>query len=97
MVLTTEKDLVRMLPLRPLPMPVAWVPLRVSVEPAGEFGDWLAGRLAVRRGGGEAGRRSAALAITVKGLSHLEPRNLYAPRTHARHSQVPTGPRSRSL
>jgi tetraacyldisaccharide 4'-kinase len=44
MILTTEKDLVRMLPLRPLPMPVAWVPLRVSVEPARAFADWLANR-----------------------------------------------------
>jgi len=41
MVLTTEKDLVRMLPLRPLPMPVAWVPLRVGAEPAAEFSGWL--------------------------------------------------------
>ena len=38
MVLTTEKDLVRLLPLRPLPLPVAWVPLQVSIEPAAEFG-----------------------------------------------------------
>jgi tetraacyldisaccharide 4'-kinase len=50
MVLTTEKDLVRMLPLRPLPVPVAWVPLRVSVEPAAEFAEWLAGRVGVERG-----------------------------------------------
>lgn len=45
MVLTTEKDLVRMLPLRPLPVPVAWVPLLVSIEPAEEFGAWLGARL----------------------------------------------------
>lgn len=51
MVLTTEKDLVRMLPLRPLPMPVAWVPLHVSIEPAGEFGAWLVERVTLRRGG----------------------------------------------
>jgi tetraacyldisaccharide 4'-kinase len=44
-VLTTEKDLVRMLQLRPLPVPVAWVPLGVSVEPAGEFAAWLMQRL----------------------------------------------------
>jgi tetraacyldisaccharide 4'-kinase len=42
MVVTTEKDLVRLLPLRPLPVPVAWAPLQVSVEPAHEFRDWLA-------------------------------------------------------
>jgi tetraacyldisaccharide 4'-kinase len=44
MVVTTEKDVVRMLPLRPLPVPVAWLPLSVSIEPAGEFGEWLADR-----------------------------------------------------
>jgi tetraacyldisaccharide 4'-kinase len=47
MVVTTEKDLVRFLPLRPLPIPVAWVPLRVRVEPAAEFKVWLRGRLAL--------------------------------------------------
>jgi hypothetical protein len=31
----------RLLPLRPLPVHVAAVPLRVSIEPAGEFGPWL--------------------------------------------------------
>ena len=41
MVLTTEKDLVRMLPLRPFALPVAWVPLRVVIEPAHEFRAWL--------------------------------------------------------
>jgi hypothetical protein len=41
---TTEKDLVRMLPLRPLPAPVWWVPLFVGVEPAAEFAAWLADR-----------------------------------------------------
>ena len=41
MVLTTEKDLVRLLPLQPLPMPVAWVPLKVEVGPADGFRDWL--------------------------------------------------------
>lgn len=45
MVLTTEKDLVRLLPLRPLPVPVAWVPLQVAIEPARDFGAWLAARL----------------------------------------------------
>jgi tetraacyldisaccharide 4'-kinase len=47
-VLTTEKDLVRMEPLGPLPVPVAWVPLRVSVEPAEEFRDWVMGRIGSR-------------------------------------------------
>ena len=40
-VLTTEKDAIRLLPLRPFPMPIAAVPLRVSVEPSAAFGAWL--------------------------------------------------------
>jgi tetraacyldisaccharide 4'-kinase len=49
LVLTTEKDLVRLLRFRPMPVPVAWVPLSVSIEPAGEFRVWLAERLALSR------------------------------------------------
>jgi tetraacyldisaccharide 4'-kinase len=45
MVLTTEKDLMRLLPLRPLPVPVAWTPMQVSIEPAAEFREWVRGRL----------------------------------------------------
>jgi tetraacyldisaccharide 4'-kinase len=45
-VLTTEKDAIRLLPLRPLPVPVAAVPLEVTVEPADRFRDWLVARLA---------------------------------------------------
>jgi tetraacyldisaccharide 4'-kinase len=45
MVLTTEKDLVRMLPLQPFALPVAWVPMRVVIEPAHEFRAWLQERL----------------------------------------------------
>jgi tetraacyldisaccharide 4'-kinase len=51
LVLTTEKDVVRMLPLRPLPVPVAWMPLRVSVEPAAEFVAWLEKRIGTAAGG----------------------------------------------
>jgi tetraacyldisaccharide 4'-kinase len=40
-VLTTEKDAMRLLPLRPLPVHVAAVPLDVSIEPPGAFGPWL--------------------------------------------------------
>jgi tetraacyldisaccharide 4'-kinase len=40
-VLTTEKDAMRLLPLRPLAVAVAAVPLRVSIEPADAFGPWL--------------------------------------------------------
>lgn len=51
LVLTTFKDVMRLLPLRPLPVPVAWVPYRVAVEPAAAFCGWLLERLAA------AGRR----------------------------------------
>ncbi len=49
LVLTTEKDIVRMEPLCPLPVPVAWAPLRVSVEPEQAFRAWLLGRLRSRQ------------------------------------------------
>ncbi len=48
-VVTTEKDLVRLLPFRPFPMPLAWLPLSVSIEPADEFRAWLAARVAGAR------------------------------------------------
>jgi tetraacyldisaccharide 4'-kinase len=44
-VVTTEKDLMRLLPFRPLAMPLLWVPLRVTIEPAAELRAWLAERL----------------------------------------------------
>jgi tetraacyldisaccharide 4'-kinase len=49
MVLTTEKDAVRLLPWRPLPVPVAWVPIAVTVGPEDEFRAWLRHRLAQAR------------------------------------------------
>jgi tetraacyldisaccharide 4'-kinase len=48
-VLTTEKDAVRLLPLRPLAMPIAAVPLRVEIGRAGAFEAWLLNRLRERR------------------------------------------------
>lgn len=48
-IVTTEKDLVRLLPFRPLPLPLIWVPLTVRIEPAPAFREWLAGRLAAER------------------------------------------------
>jgi tetraacyldisaccharide 4'-kinase len=51
LVLTTEKDVMRLLRKRPLPFPVAWVPQTVSVEPADEFRLWLLWRLAEARKG----------------------------------------------
>ena len=44
-VLTTEKDVVRLRPLAPFGVPVASVPLHVEIEPAERFRSWLADRL----------------------------------------------------
>jgi len=41
MVVTTEKDWVRLQPLEPLPFTVGWAPLEVTVEPAEPFRKWL--------------------------------------------------------
>jgi tetraacyldisaccharide 4'-kinase len=48
LVLTTEKDLVRLAPHAPFDVPVAALPLEVTIEPADEFAEWLTARL---RGG----------------------------------------------
>jgi tetraacyldisaccharide 4'-kinase len=44
-VLTTEKDYVRLLPLRPWPFRVAVRPLSVRIEPDAEFSSWLCARV----------------------------------------------------
>jgi tetraacyldisaccharide 4'-kinase len=44
-VLTTEKDLVRLLPFRPFPLPVAFAPLVIEMEQAAEFDAWLRARV----------------------------------------------------
>ncbi len=44
-VVTTEKDAMRLLPLRPLGVPVAAVPLDVSIDPPDTFRRWLLARL----------------------------------------------------
>ena len=49
LVLTTEKDLMRLLPHQPMAVPLAWVPLIVHVEPAVDFRTWLEERLSVAR------------------------------------------------
>ena len=46
LVLTTEKDAVRLAPLAPFDFAVAAVPLRVTVEPADRFRAWLLERVA---------------------------------------------------
>jgi tetraacyldisaccharide 4'-kinase len=48
-VLTTEKDAMRLLQLRPLPVPIWAVPLDVRPEPAPVFDAWLLGRVAEAR------------------------------------------------
>ena len=44
-VLTTEKDLIRLLPLRPWPFRLAVRPMSVRVEPAEAFAAWLLNRI----------------------------------------------------
>jgi len=44
-ILTTEKDVVRLLPVVPSGAAMAWVPLTVTIEPADEFRAWLLSRL----------------------------------------------------
>jgi tetraacyldisaccharide 4'-kinase len=53
-VLTTEKDAMRLLPLRPLPFRAAAVPLEVTPEPWDRFQDWVRARLAAVRAGAAA-------------------------------------------
>jgi tetraacyldisaccharide 4'-kinase len=48
-VVTTEKDFVRLLPFRPFPVPVAYVPLTMEPEPALEFRRWLDASLRAAR------------------------------------------------
>ena len=50
LVLTTEKDAVRLAPLGPLDFAMAAVRLRVAVEPADRFRSWLSGRVAAAGG-----------------------------------------------
>lgn len=52
LVLTTEKDAVRLAPLAPFDFAVAAVPLRVVVEPADRFRAWLLERVAAAGGRG---------------------------------------------
>jgi tetraacyldisaccharide 4'-kinase len=53
LVLTTEKDVMRLMPWRPLPFPLAWVPLAIGIEPADDFRLWLRWRVAAARSAGE--------------------------------------------
>ena len=44
-IVTTMKDAVRLLPLRPFPIPIVAIPLEVSIEPDAAFRTWLFGQL----------------------------------------------------
>jgi tetraacyldisaccharide 4'-kinase len=44
-IVTTEKDMVRLLRFRPFPQPIASVPLRVEPQPLEPFRDWLSAAL----------------------------------------------------
>ena len=48
-IVTTEKDFVRLLPFRPFPLPIAWVPLTMEPDPLPAFRRWLAGALDAAR------------------------------------------------
>lgn len=41
-IVTTEKDIVRLLRFRPFPMPIVTIPLRLEPQPTEAFRDWLA-------------------------------------------------------
>ncbi len=46
---TTEKDLVRLLPFRPFPVAITAMALEFTIEPAGAFRQWLRERVAIAR------------------------------------------------
>ena len=48
-VVTTEKDLVRLLPFRPFPVPVGFAPLTLELDASDTFGAWLKARVDAAR------------------------------------------------
>ena len=50
MIVTTEKDYVRLLPLEPWPLPVGFVPIDLRPEPFDRFRDWIGAELQSIRG-----------------------------------------------
>ena len=42
LIVTTEKDIVRLLPFRPFAVPVACVPMTLEIDPGGALDEWLA-------------------------------------------------------
>jgi tetraacyldisaccharide 4'-kinase len=55
-IVTTDKDLVRLLPFRPWPVPIEAVPLSIALDDPASFTDWL---LSVARRTGRSPRRDA--------------------------------------
>ena len=51
LILTTEKDMVRLLPFRPFAVPVAYVPMTLEMDPAGALDEWLARTIEAARQG----------------------------------------------
>jgi tetraacyldisaccharide 4'-kinase len=51
LILTTEKDAIRLRPFRPFTCRIAWVPLEVVIEPQIAFQEWLWDRLVAARDG----------------------------------------------
>jgi tetraacyldisaccharide 4'-kinase len=49
LVLTTEKDYVRLLPFRPFPLPLGFVPLTMEPHPLADFSAWLTASLRAAR------------------------------------------------
>ena len=87
-VVTTEKDMVRLLPFRPLPFAAAWQRLEVTVEPADAFDAWLTrapARGRCPRGGAARGARGMrhrlelAAVYLVRGLIRAMPRGIVRP------------------
>ena len=50
MIVTTEKDYVRLLPLEPWPLPIDFVPIELRPEPFDEFRSWIVSELMAIRG-----------------------------------------------
>ncbi|RPJ53705.1 MAG: hypothetical protein EHM24_32595, partial [Acidobacteria bacterium] len=73
-VLTTEKDAARMLPHRPLRMPVAFVPLEVRPEPEAAFRGWLAGRVSEPLAAARADAQDLRMAIGGRQKAGGKPR-----------------------
>ncbi len=50
LIVTTEKDYVRLLPLQPWPLPIDFVPIELRPEPFDQFRAWIASELLTIRG-----------------------------------------------